>query len=127
MRRPVASTPESRRAANPAAYGDAMLVPLSCSWPTAKFGTLEYATPGTTMSGAASSPPRLENVASVEAALSVGDAPANTRGSVAPIESTRDALPGNPAVDSPGPSFDDATVMTTSGCAARIESTSASM
>src|SRR6266480_4544097 len=57
-RRPSCASADTRQAARPAACGDDMLVPPLISLPVSQRGTLENATPGVTMSGLASSPPR---------------------------------------------------------------------
>ena len=57
-RRPSCASAETRQAASPAAWGEDMLVPPLISFPVSQRGTLENATPGVTMSGFASSPPR---------------------------------------------------------------------
>src|SRR5258707_1199568 len=57
-RRPSWVRADTRHAARPAAWGDAILVPPLISFPVSQRGTLENATPGVTISGLASSPPR---------------------------------------------------------------------
>src|SRR2546422_5712786 len=56
--RPSCARAETRQAARPAACGAAMLVPPLISLPVSQRGTDENASPGVTMSGFASSPPR---------------------------------------------------------------------
>ncbi len=84
--------------------------------------------PGVTTSGFASSPPRLEkNATGSGAVAAVAVRCTNTVGKVAPTEMARVALPGKPTVERPGPSLPALMVITTSGLAARNESTTASI
>src|SRR2546426_6959091 len=81
-----------------------MLVPPLISLPVSHRGTDENASPGVTMSGFASSPPRELHQPTTSAA---GGAPpcagrANAPGKTAPTDSARSAEPGKPTVDSPG-------------------------
>src|SRR6266568_9505466 len=105
--RPSWARAETRQAARPAACGDDMLVPPLISFPVSQRGTLENATPGVTMSGFASSPPRELNHASTSRAggTPCRGGPVKTPGKAAPTVSARLDEPGNPSVDHPGPSL----------------------
>src|SRR5256884_7523507 len=116
--RPSGASAETRQAASPAACGAAMLVPPLISLPVSQRGTDENASPGVTMSGFASSPPRELHQPTTSAA---GGAPpcagrANAPGKTAPTDSARSAEPGKPMVDGPGPSFHALMAETTVGC-----------
>src|ERR1700694_1350808 len=105
VRRPSCAMADTRHATRPAACGAAMLVPPLISPPVAHGGTVENATPGVTMSGLASSPPRALNHPSTSRA---GGTPglgawAKTPGYVAPTDRAQSAEPGKPLVASPGP------------------------
>ena len=106
-----------------------MLVPPLISLPVSHRGTDENASPGVTMSGFASSPPRELHQPTTSAA---GGAPpcagrANAPGKTAPTDSARSAEPGKPKVDSPGPSFPALMAKTTVGCRSRNAFTMESM
>src|SRR3989449_2283074 len=100
--RPSWASAETRQAASPAACGAAMLVPPLISLPVSQRGTDENASPGVTMSGFATSPPRDLHQPTTSAA---GGAPpcagrANAPGKTAPTDSARSAEPGKPMVRS---------------------------
>src|SRR5438874_9411964 len=116
-RRPSWASADTRQAASPAACGDDILVPPLISLPISQRGTLENATPGVTMSGFASSPPRALNHHSTSRADGMPGcgAAAKTPGKLAPTDNARSAEPGNPIVDRPGPSLPALIAKTASG------------
>src|SRR2546428_4578431 len=95
---------EIRRAARPAAYGAAMLVPNFTSSPVFQRGTVEYAIPGTTTSGFVVSPPRALNHATTsEAGGSRGSGlRRKAPGTRAPTDSARPGEAGKPIVERAG-------------------------
>src|SRR5690606_41258312 len=118
---PSAVRPPRRRATSPDRCGAAIEVPFFSSPPASHLGTDDHAKPGVTTCGPLRSPPRLEKNATGSGRPSDWGNPAKTSGIVAPTAITSRALAGNPSVESPGPSFDAATLITTSGRSARTE------
>ncbi len=98
-----------------------MDVPPFTSPPWSQFGTVEYATPGATMSGLASSPPRELHQPSASVATPNWNC-ANEAGYTAPTAMASSADPGSPSVDVPGPSLPAAIEKNTSGWAIRKSS-----
>src|SRR5688572_28859174 len=82
-----------------------MLVPCLTSSAAFHRGTLLYATPGAMMSGFATSPPRALKSAMISVPAPVRPSGRKADGTVPPTEIARPAEPGNPMVESPGPSF----------------------
>src|SRR5690242_21558346 len=109
---------ERRHAASPAAWGAAMLVPPFTSFSVSQRGTEENATPGVTRSGLASSPPRElhQPITSGAGGIPACGGRAKAPGYEAPTDRARSAEPGNPMVESPGPSLPALIVNTMPGC-----------
>src|SRR5207244_3712647 len=118
---PDCCTAERRQAARPATWGAAMLVPPFTSFSVSQRGTDEKATPGATRSGLASSPPRELHhpITSGAGGVPAWGGRAKAPGYDAPTDRARSADPGNPIVESPGPSFPALIVNTTPGCEVR--------
>ena len=106
-----------------------MLVPPFTSFSVSQRGTDEKATPGATRSGLASSPPRELHhpITSGAGGVPAWGGRAKAPGYDAPTDRARSADPGNPIVESPGPSFPALIVNTTPGCEVRKAFTMESM